>query len=184
MSEETIKKILEDLPRSFMVDINTSLFKEITEKEFSSFVIRWPKGKLREILVNQWWKFLPYDEKWIKDEIYNKGATKGLISLIPKDVDLKYLNYWRAITHLTSNHKIFAQILQRGLQPIFRDIISPEQTDFFSLRFILDNIVLTQKALHWAKTSKQPTVFFKLNLSKAYDKLSWHFLFSTMRRMG
>ena len=65
-----------------------------------------------------------------------------------------------------------------------KDVISPEQTAFLPLRFILDNIVLTQETLHWARASKQPTVFLKLDFSKAYDKVSWRFLFYAMKEMN
>ena len=44
-SEEAIKKILEDLPRTFTVDMNTSLSEEITEAELSSAVQSMAKGK-------------------------------------------------------------------------------------------------------------------------------------------
>ena len=67
---------------------------------------------------------------------------------------------------------------------MLRDVISPEQTNFLPLRFILDNIVLTQETLHWAKTSRQPTVFLKLDFSKAYDKVSWRFIFHAMHMLG
>ena len=50
--------------------------------------------------------------------------------------------------------------------------------------FILDNTVLTQETLHWARTSKQPIIFLKLDFSKVYDKVSWHFLFKPMKAMG
>ena len=66
---------------------------------------------------------------------------------------------------------------------MLRNVISPDQTAFLPLRFILDNIVLTQETLHWARTSKQPTIFLKLDFSKAYDKVSWHFLFKAMKAM-
>ena len=84
---------------------------------------------------------------------------------------------------LTAAYKIFAKTLQLRLQPILKDIISPEQTTCLLVRFILDNIVLTQEALHWAKTFRQPTVFVKFDFSKAYDKVSWRFLFLTMSKM-
>jgi hypothetical protein len=85
---------------------------------------------------------------------------------------------------LTVAYKIFAKSLQLSLQPILKDIISPEQTVFLPLRFILDNIVRTQETLHWEKTSRQPTVFLRLDFSKAYDKVSWKFFFFTMSKMG
>ena len=43
--------------------------------------------------------------------------------------------------------------------------------------------MLTQETLHWAKSSKQPTVFLKLDFAKAYDKVSWRFLFHAMHKM-
>lgn len=81
-------------------------------------------------------------------------------------------------------YNFFAKTLQVRLQPMLRNIISPEQTTFLPLRFTLDNITLTQEVLHWAKTSKQPMVFLKLGFSKAFDKISWKFLFEAMHKMG
>ena len=107
-----------------------------------------------------------------------------MISLIPKEGDAKDLNYWRPITLLTVIYKIFAKTLQIRLQPMLKDVISPEQTAFLSLSFILDNIVLIQKTLHWAKASRQPSIFLKLDFSKTYDKVSWRFLFCAMKAMN
>ena len=115
--------------------------------------------------------------KGIKEGAFDEGITKRLITLIPKKGDKADLNYWRPITLLTATYKIHTKTLQLKLQPILRDVISPEQTAFLLLRFILDNIFLTQESLHWAKTSRQSTVFLKLDLSKAYNKVSWRFIF-------
>lgn len=120
----------------------------------------------------------------IEEGAFHEGVTRRLINLIPKDGDLKDLNYWRPITLLMAGYKVFAKALQLRLQPILRDVISPKQTTFLPLRFILNKIVLTHETLHWAKTTKQPTVFLKLDFSKAYDKVSWRFLFTTMYKMN
>ena len=48
----------------------------------------------------------------------------------------------------------------------------------------MDNIVLIQKTLHWACTSRQLTISLKLDFLKAYDKISWRFIFHAMRKMG
>ena len=100
--------------------------------------------------------------------------------MIPKDGDPQDLNYWRPIFLLTSIYKIYAKTLQLRLQPLLSDVISPEQTAFLPLGYILDNIVLTEETLHWAKTSRQPSVFSKINFAKAYDEVSWRFLFLAM----
>ena len=56
----------------------------------------------------------------MENRVLHEGVTKGLISLIPKDGDTKDLNYWRPITLLTANFKIFTKTLQLMLQPILR----------------------------------------------------------------
>ena len=117
----------------------------------------------------------------IENRTLHERVTKGLINLILKESDAKDLNYWRPITLLAVFYKIFAKTLQLRLQLILRDVISLEQTTFLPLHFILDNIVLTHESLHWAKASKQPTVFLKLDFSKVYGKVSWCFFFHIMR---
>ena len=62
----------------------------------------------------------------------HEGVTKGLICLIPKEGDSKDLNFWRPITLLRIIYKIIAKVLQTRIQPMLRDVISPEQTVFFT----------------------------------------------------
>lgn len=102
----------------------------------------------------------------------HEGVTKGLIKFIPKEENTKDLNNWRSITILTASYKIFAKTLQLRLQPILINVISLEQTTFIPLCFIFINIVLIQETLRWAKTTRQPLVFLKVDFFKAYDKVS------------
>ena len=195
ISSEGMREVLEDLPPTFTIDMNMLLVKAITEKELLTAIMSMAKGKAPGYdgipieFFQKYWPtiskdFLRMIFKSMDEGAFPEGVTKGLISLIPKDGDSKDLNYWRPITLLTASYKNFAKTLQLRLQPLLRDVISPEQTAFLPLRFILNNIVLTQETLQWAKTSRQPTVFLKLDFSKAYDKVSWIFLFSTMRKMN
>lgn len=186
VSEEAINEVLDGLLATFTCDMNMTLVKDISESELSAVVSSMAKGKAPghngipiEFFQKMWRTigndFLRMLTKGFEEGRLQEGVTKGLISLIPKEGDLRDLNYWQPITLLTNIYKILAKTLQLRLQPILRDVISLEQTAFLQLRFILDNIVLTQESLHWAKTSKQPTVFLKLDFSKAYDKVSWNF---------
>jgi hypothetical protein len=45
----------------------------------------------------------------------HEGITKGLVSLILKEMNTRYLNYWQPITLLTTPYKIFAKTLQLRL---------------------------------------------------------------------
>ena len=175
--------------------INKCLAQEITEKKLASAIHSMTKGKASghdgistEFLQLLWSTIGPSFHrmlcKWYNKGKIPEGVTKGFISLIPKEGDIKDLNYGRPITILTAGYKVLAQPLQLRLQLILRDVISPEQTTFLLFRFILDNIILTQEPLHWTKVSRQPKVFLKLDFFKAYDKVSRHFFFNTMRKMG
>lgn len=85
--------------------------------------------------------------------LIGKGQMFTSFRWFPKEGELQDLNYQRPITLPTVIYKIFAKTSQVILQPMFRDVINPEQTSFLPLGFILDNIVLTQEVLHWAKAS-------------------------------
>ena len=64
------------------------------------------------------------------------------------------------------------------------EIISLDQSSFFPMRFILDNILLTQETMEWAEFSRQFLIFLKLDFSKAYDMVDHGFLFGAMRGFG
>lgn len=94
------------------------------------------------------WHALGYDfyqmiQKSIAQGAFHEEAIKGVLSLIPKEGDGGNLNNQSLITLLTTIYKLFAKMLQRRLQPVLSDIISPKQMTFLSLRFILDSIVFT-----------------------------------------
>jgi hypothetical protein len=139
-----------------------------------------------------------YKVMWplIKPEYYNMihaaiskgelsaGLTKGLIALLHKGGERATLNNWRPITLLNVTYKIFAKALQIRLQPIFGEIIHPDQSAFLPMHFILDNILLTHETIHYAKQSAQPLIFLKLDLSKAYDRVDLNCLFVAMSVMG
>ena len=186
--EEAVIEVTEGLPVTFTGVMNKTWEQEITKGELCSTTKAMAKGKapgydgIPVEFYQKLWPTIGKDfylmiAKGIEDRKLHDGMTKGLISLIPNEGDNKDLNYWRPITLLPVSYNFFAKTLRTRLQPMLGDVISPEQTTFLPLRFILDNIVLTQESLYWARQSKQPTVFLKLDFSKAYDKMSGVFFF-------
>jgi hypothetical protein len=94
------------------------------------------------------------------------------------------LNNWCPIMLLNVSYEIFAKALQMRLQPILMELISHNQSAFLPMRYILDNIFLTQETTYHAKKSNQPLLFLKLDFSKAYDKVDLSFLFQALSRLG
>ena len=142
--DETLMEVMKGLPAPFTDAMNETLDQEITEKELRSATNAMAKGKApghHGIPIEFFQKFWPTIGQdfhrmiitSIEEGKLHDGITKGLISLILKEGDNKDLNYWRPITLLTVSYKIFAKTLQLRLQPMLRDIISPEQTTFLPL---------------------------------------------------
>jgi hypothetical protein len=49
---------------------------------------------------------------------------------------------------------------------------------------LIYNALLVQETIDQGKWTNQELVFFKLDFAKAYDKVSWGFLFEAMLKMG
>lgn len=77
--------------------------------------------------------------------------TRGLITLSFKQEEKCELGNWMSIALLNTTYKIYAQALQRGLQPMLVEIISTDQTTFLPLGYIVDNGLLTHEYLTWEK---------------------------------
>ena len=112
------------------------------------------------------------------------GVTHGMIVLLHKGGDRQALTNSRPITLLNLGYKIYAKALQLRLQTILMDVISLDQSTFLPLKFILDNLLITQETMAWAESSNQPLIFLKLDFSKAYDMVGWQCLYKIMEKMG
>ncbi|XP_059076458.1 secreted RxLR effector protein 78-like [Cryptomeria japonica] len=63
-------------------------------------------------------------------------------------------------------------------------IISSEQHGFTLGREITDNIIMATETIHSMHSSKAKGMIIKLDVSKAYDCVSWNFLFEVLKKIG
>eukprot|EP00253_Pinus_taeda_P015607 PITA_15607 len=63
-------------------------------------------------------------------------------------------------------------------------LISPEQSGYVEGRQILDGIILMHEIIHSLKQTRQPCIILKLDLSKAFDKLSWTYIQKMLNAFG
>lgn len=61
------------------------------------------------------------------------------------------------------------------------EVIDNDQTPFFPMRYILDDIILTHESIQWEL--RQDSIFLNLDFSKAYVWFDWTSMFWVMETL-
>lgn len=115
-----------------------------------------------------------------------KDFNHTLITLIPKCDHPQTVKDFRPISLCNVIQKLIFKVMVNRLQPILQDLISPTQNGFLKGRSINDNIFLASELMtyiHKAKRLKTKCCALTLDISKAYDRLSWSFIETVLKRM-
>ena len=94
------------------------------------------------------------------------------ITLIPKEDHLSTLEKFRPISLCNVIYKIISNVITNRLKPLLPLLILQEQLGYVEGRQILDGIILTHEIILSFKNNKQVGMLLKIDLSKAFDKLS------------
>jgi hypothetical protein len=116
-----------------------------------------------------------------------EGVNEATIVLIPKTDHSEEVKDFRPISLCTVLYKVVAKCLVNRLRPILDELVSPNQSAFVPGRLITDNALIAFECLHYIEHNTSPGHSFcayKLDLSKAYDRVDWGFLRSSMERLG
>ena len=109
------------------------------------------------------------------------------IVLIPKVRKPEHIKDLRPISLCNVIYKLVSKALANRLKIILLDVVSQSQSAFVPGRLITDNILIAYEATHFLKQRKKGKVGYaaiKLDMSKACDKVEWHFLRDIMQRLG
>ncbi|XP_027170927.1 uncharacterized protein LOC113770609 [Coffea eugenioides] len=111
--------------------------------------------------------------------------TSTSIILIPKGPNPQDFSKFRLISLCTFFNKVLSKILADRLASLLPCLVSPQQTSFVKGRNITENYLLAQELVSGIrKASRGGNVALKLDMSKAYDRVSWLFLINVLRRFG
>ncbi|XP_060187662.1 uncharacterized protein LOC132616912 [Lycium barbarum] len=114
-----------------------------------------------------------------------KFFTHTCLIMLPKVDSLQSFADMRSISLCNVSAKIISKLLNSKLSTILPRIISQNQSGFVKGRAITENIFLTQQIFNdIGKQVPRDNIVIKLDMSKAYDKVSWNFLCLMLRKMG
>lgn len=91
----------------------------------------------------------------------------------------------RLISLSTFVKRIISKMIHMRIVEVLPNIISNNQSSFVKGRSITKNILLAQEII--IDTNKRNTfhnIVEKLDMAKAYDRVSWKYLVEVMRRFG
>ncbi|KAK0575156.1 hypothetical protein LWI29_034688 [Acer saccharum] len=112
--------------------------------------------------------------------------NRTLISPIPKVSNPTNLTHFRPISLCNTTYKVISKILMQRLRLLLPTLVSPNQVSFVPGRQIQDNIVVAQEVLHKFKNVKGKVgyIAWKIDLTKAYDRLQWGFIKQVLEEIG
>ncbi|XP_060190723.1 uncharacterized protein LOC132619998 [Lycium barbarum] len=114
-----------------------------------------------------------------------KSVTNTNLVLLPKKNNIETFADMRPISLTNFINKVISRVVQDKLDGILPSLISPNQSRFVKGRCIIENVLLTQKVVTDNRLRGKPAnVVLKLDMAKAYDRVSWSYLIRVLSKIG
>ena len=136
------------------------------------------------------WEIIKLDLIDVVKEFFNNNTmfppyNCTAVTLIPKAKNANKVGDYRPIACCTVIYKIISRVLAGRLQLVIGKVIDPAQSGFIPGRQMTENILLATELIKgYSRKHNSPRCMIKMDLRKAYDSISWVFLFSVMEEMG
>ncbi|KAA3476943.1 reverse transcriptase [Gossypium australe] len=149
-------------------DRNTSYFHNQT-------LTRWRKNRIEGVMIENDWCF---DYEALAGQVMNPKVNRTLLVLLPKSQNPERISQFRPISLCTVMYKIITKTLVNILRSLMVKLSSQNQASFILGRYITDNVIVAQEAVHSMKGFRGTKygMMLKIDLKKAYDKIRWDFL--------
>jgi len=113
-----------------------------------------------------------------------KGCNASFIGLVPKVRDPVMLEQYRPISLVEAMYKIIFKVLAGRIKQVLSSIIDESQSVFIKDRGILDSVLMANEVAEDLRRGGRSGLCLKVDFEKAYDSVSWAFLYDMLHRMG
>jgi hypothetical protein len=175
---EAIHRILRHIPRVVTMDHNLNLNKPISPEEVDQVIQEMPNGKapgpdgFTVDFFKACWDVVKYDIYGIVEDSRRsasilKSLNSTLITLIPKENEVRTPDRFRLIALCNVVYKIISKVIANRLKPLLPILISKEQSGFVEGRKIMDNIILAHEIIHTLKSRKKDGMIIQLDFCQS-----------------
>jgi len=113
-----------------------------------------------------------------------RGTNASFLCLIPKVENPQQFGEFRPISLVGCLYKIISKALSIRLKKVISKVIDGRQSAFLEGRGLLDSVLVANEVLEEYKRKRKSCVLFKVDYEKAYDSVSWDFIYYMLWRMG
>ena len=113
-----------------------------------------------------------------------KGLNASFIALIPKSDNPIGLRNYRPISLIGSVYKILSNVLASRMKKVIAKVVGEVQAAFVGGRGLQGGVFVANEIVDFWRLNKKKGIVLKLDFQKAYDSISWSYMFDMMRKFG
>lgn len=116
--------------------------------------------------------------QFFAENIMPRQVARSNLVLVPKCDNAAKLTDFRPISVCNVVYKLISKILAMRVRPYIAGCVSQDQCAFVPGRDISENVILLREVIHsfQSKCYRGEDFCLKLDLSKAFDRMSWSYL--------